>query len=435
MNSLRSLILVTLCACSTARADDARAAETPQLLTLAQARELAVKNHPRLSAAELKSLAVQQVITQARAPLLPVFTANFTAVGTPDSNTRLGAGSLNVPTVFERAGAGLVVSQLLTDFGRTANLLETSKLRARAEGEVAQITRSLLLLQVTASYLGALQAQSVLAVAKQTVATRQVLLDQVSALAKNQLKSDLDVSFARVNFEESRLLLAKSENDRHAAHTSLIALLGSRDAHEFTLEDEPLPPALSAPDDGSNFVAEALAHRPELARLRAERDAARRFARAEKGLAYPTLSAVGSVGSLPVRDSRLPENYAAAGVNLSFPIFNGGLNAARRTEADLRARVADENLRDEENNLIRDVRIAQQNAAYAHERVSLTAKLLEHARTAFTLAQARYQLGASSIVELSQAQLNRTAAEIADATAKYDYLLQRAVLDFQRGRH
>ena len=427
MNSLRSLILVALCALSTARA-----AETPQPLTLAQARELAVKNHPRLSAAELKALAVQQVITQTRAPLLPVFTANFTAVGTPDSNTRLGAGSLNVPTVFERAGAGLVVSQLITDFGRTANLLETAKLRARAEGELAQITRSLLLLQVTASYLGALQAQSVLAVARQTVATRQVLLDQVSALAKNQLKSDLDVSFARVNFEESRLLLAKSENDRHAAHTSLNALLGSRDAHEFTLEDEPLPPAAPA-DDGSAFVAEALAHRPELARLRAERDAALRFARAEKGLAYPTLSAVGSVGSLPVRDSRLPENYAAAGVNLSIPIFNGGLNAARRTEADLRARVAEENLRDEENNLIRDVRIAQQNAAYAHERVSLTAKLLEHARTAFTLAQARYQLGASSIVELSQAQLNRTAAEIADATAKYDYLLQRAVLDFQRG--
>ncbi|MCU1261383.1 MAG: outer rane efflux protein, partial [Bryobacterales bacterium] len=49
------------------------------------------------------------------------------------------------------------------------------------------------------------------------------------------------------------------------------------------------------------------------------------------------------------------------------------------------------------------------------------------------LAKARYDLGLSSIVELSQAQLNKTSAEIASASAKFDYALQRAVLDFQTG--
>ena len=49
------------------------------------------------------------------------------------------------------------------------------------------------------------------------------------------------------------------------------------------------------------------------------------------------------------------------------------------------------------------------------------------------LNTARYKLGASSITELNQAQLNLTTAEIAEATAKYDYLVQRAVMDFQRG--
>ena len=197
------------------------AASLPASLTLADARELALKNHPRLSAADLKALAAQQGIAQSRAAFLPSFTANLTAASTPETNTRLGAGGLNVPTVFERAGAGLVVNQLLTDFGRTADLVETSRLRARAENEVAQAARNLLLLQVTASFYHALQAQSVLAVARQTLTNRQVLLDQVSALAKNQLKSDLDVSFARVNFEEARLLIAKSDNDLRAAQFSL----------------------------------------------------------------------------------------------------------------------------------------------------------------------------------------------------------------------
>ena len=410
-----------------------RAADSPQSLTLAQARELAVQNHPRLSAADLKSLAAQQTITQSRAPFLPVFTANLTAVSTLEGNTRIGAGGLNNPAIFERTAAGLAVNQLLTDFGRTANLLETSRLRARAESETARTVRNLLLLQVSASYYAALQAQSVLAVARQTIATRQVLLDQVAALAKNQLKSDLDLSFARVNLEEARLLVAKSENDLRATHISLGTLLGARDSREFSLHDES-PPASALPELAT-LLADAISHRPELARLRAERDAAQRFARAERALAYPTVNAVGSIGSIPIRDPRLPENYAAAGLNLSFPLFNGGLNAARRTEAELKARVADENLRDEENNLFRDLRIAHQNTAYAHERVSLTAKLLEHARTSLNLAQARYQLGASSIAELSQAQPNQTAAEIAHATSKYDYLTQRALLDFHRGTH
>ena len=51
----------------------------------------------------------------------------------------------------------------------------------------------------------------------------------------------------------------------------------------------------------------------------------------------------------------------------------------------------------------------------------------------FKLAQARYDLGLSSIVELSQAQLNVTRAEIAQASARFDYQSQRAVLHYQRG--
>jgi len=50
------------------------------------------------------------------------------------------------------------------------------------------------------------------------------------------------------------------------------------------------------------------------------------------------------------------------------------------------------------------------------------------------LAQSRYDLGLSSIVELSQAQLNKTSAEISNVSAKYDYQIQSAVLNFQTGQ-
>jgi outer membrane protein len=62
-----------------------------------------------------------------------------------------------------------------------------------------------------------------------------------------------------------------------------------------------------------------------------------------------------------------------------------------------------------------------------------TAQLLDQARQAMELAQARYDLGLSSIVELNQAQLQLTTAEIAVASAKYEYQTLRAGLEYQSG--
>jgi outer membrane protein len=173
--------------------------------------------------------------------------------------------------------------------------------------------------------------------------------------------------------------------------------------------------------------------RPDLLRFRNERDASLRFAKAERAARFPTISAVGSAGVIPIHDPALPDNYAAAGLTLNLPLFAGGLYAARQKEAELRARAADESLRDAENNAIRDVRIAWLNARNAYDRLSITSQLLENAKRSFSLAQARYTNGASSIVELNQAQLNEISADIEYANTKYEYLLRLSALNFQTG--
>lgn len=401
-------------------------------LTLKEARDLALRQHPRITAAEFKALAAKQAVLQARAAMLPSFSLNAVAVGAADANTRYGApGGINNPAIFERAAGGLNISQLLTDFGRTDNLVGGAKDKARAEEAGTDTARAQLLLAVSAAYFGAQQAQAVLRVVDQTVTNRQTLLDQVSALAKNQLKSDLDVSFARVALEEARLLQLRARNDLEAAFTALGTLLGEREQRRFTLAEE-LSPA-RPPADAAPLVADALGRRPELERLRAERDAAQKQARADRAAHYPTLNALAGVGVIPVHDSRMEDTYATAGVVFNLPLFTGGRDTARQKEAELKAKASEEGLKDEENNVIRDVRLALLRAQHAHERLALTAKLLDHARIAHDLAAARYRLGASSITELNQAQLNLTAAEIAQATAQYDYLLLREALAYQSG--
>ncbi len=407
-------------------------ASEPIPLTLAEARTTAVRNHPRISVAELRALAARQVTREVQSAFYPNLSANAVAVGTASDNTRLAAvGGLNNPSIFDRNAEGLVLTQLITDFGRTANLSGSAKLRALAEENNAQATRALILLQVEMAFFVALQAQAVLQVAEQSVATRQLFVDQVTALTRNQLRSELDLSFARVNLAEGKLLLSRAQNDRQAAFTELSTLLGLREPKDWRAVEEPLPEDDTL--DVTRLIAAALSSRPELLRLRHERDAALQLARAERAWHYPTLSAVGSAGVLPVHDDRLADNYAAAGLVLSVPIFSGNLFSARQKEAELRARAVDESLRDEENTLIRDVRVTWLNTQNAHERLQIAGQLREHAVLAFQLAEARYRSGASSFVELNQAQLNQISAEITHASTRYEYLAQRARLDFQSG--
>ena len=69
----------------------------------------------------------------------------------------------------------------------------------------------------------------------------------------------------------------------------------------------------------------------------------------------------------------------------------------------------------------------------SYQRVSVTAELLQEANLGLTLAQTRYQMGLSSIVELSQAEYQQTDAAIGNANAQYQYRMALATLNYQIG--
>jgi outer membrane protein len=409
------------------------AAQNTLRLTLAEAERLAVANNPQLSAAQFNAAAASQVPLELRANFGPMLSGALTGVGA-DSGSRLAAGGLNNPVIYNRIGTGLLLSQLVTDFGRTGNLVSSAKLHAQAQDQVTQTTRAQILLAVNQAYFGALRAEAVLKVAQQTVSARQLVADQISVLARSNLKSTLDVSFANVNLADARLLLVSAQSDVNAAYAELataIGLPGQYGQGGFALTPEPMPDVL--PDTVDALRDQALRDRPELASLRLEQNSAQRFAQAEKDLMLPILGLAASAGFVPTADVQVPGRYGAVGVNVNIPILNGHLYRARRTEAELRAKAAAQNVNDLANRVARDVRVAYLNASTAFERLTLTAQLLDQARLALDLAQRRYDLGLGSIVELSQAQLNVTGAEIAGSSAQFDYQVQRANLSYQIG--
>ena len=418
----------TILAAAALLAGSARGQDTLQL-TLAAAHKLAIQN-PQIAASRYMAEAAAQVPVEIGSAFQPTLFGSVTGVGA-DSGSRIAAGSLSNSVIYDRLGSGLSINQLVTDFGRTSSLVQSSRLRAQAQQQVTEITRAQILLQTDRAYFGVLRAQSVLKVAQQTVSARQLVVDQVTALAQSLLKSQLDVSFAKVNLADAMLLLSSAQNDLSSRLADLATALGIPGQTQYTLAEEPMPDLL--PDQVMPLISEAIRKRPELSGLRLEREAAQRFEQAERALAYPSIGLTGTAGFAPAAQQAIPSRFGAIGVNLNIPVFNGGLFKARRSEAEFRTRAAAENVKDLENRVVRDVRVAYLNAKTAYERVGLTAQLLDQAQLALDLSQSRYDLGLSSMIELSQAQLNFTGAQIASASAKYDYQIERALLDYQVG--
>jgi len=405
-------------------------------LSLKQAEAVAIKSNPQISVARLLALASQQVTREVKSNLWPTATGDLTGVDA-QAGSRITAGALNNPIIYERAAAGVMVTQLITDFGRSTNLVSSASYAAKSENENAVATKEQVLLAVDRAFYSALQAQAVLTVAQQTVNERQTVANQVEALYKSKLKSELDFSFASVNLAQAKLLLLDAQNNENSAFATLSMVLGYPTLQNFQLVEDTsqLAPPPANVDD---LISQAFALRPEILSLQFQYQSARKFQTAERDLLFPSIRALGAVGDTPVGNVAVAPNpgalsntYGAVGANVEIPLFNGFLYTARAREANLRAQATQERLADMRNLISRDVRTSWLNANTAYQRLSVTQQLLQQANLALDLAQSRYNLGLGSIVELSQAQLQQTQAQISYAQAGYDYRLSLAVLTYE----
>jgi len=406
---------------------------TQTLLSRLQAEQIALANNPGVRIGQLIARIQHQAVRERRADEMPTLSGNLTAVEA-NEGSRLSSGYLTASTLLEHAGMGVQIGQLITDFGRTRNLVASAQLQEKARIADAEASRQDIVLATDQVFFAVIEAQETLRVAQQTVSARQTLADQVSALTSSKLRSDLDLSFAQVNLSQAKLLQLNAQNDLDAAKAALSAVLGYDRQMNFQLvnDESSLPPLPPSPEA---LIAQAMQNRPDLQSLRFDELAAQKFSKAQHEQLLPTISALGVAGATPVGSSQYFNSnwYGAVGGNVSIPIFNGFRFTAQAAQAALQAQTATEQARTLRDQVARDVRTAWLNANTALQRVTVTAELLKQANTALDLAKTRYDLGLSSIVELSQAELQQTEAAIGNANARSQYEFSISTINFQTG--
>ncbi|HSY34555.1 MAG TPA: TolC family protein [Acidobacteriaceae bacterium] len=406
-------------------------------ITRTDAERLALKNNPRVTASRLLALAAGQVTRETRSGELPQISGSITVEKAEDAS-RIGSGALTDSRLYSHAGTGGSFSQLITDFSHTRNLVASNKLQQKAQDQTALATEQDVLLATDQAFYRLLNAQALLDVAKATVAARGDVQNLTSALTKSALKSGLDLNIASADLSQARLLQLDAEDAVASGSAALAALLATpADTPYHAVEDpETAPPPPPVPDSSAAINASAQALRPDLQALRFDAAADQKFATAQHLQHLPTISALALGGYTPVAPDGVfvPNWYAAGGVNLTLPLFTGFRIDAEAQEAHLRQKAAEKQAQDLSHTIARDVRIAILNAQTAFRRIAVADQFRQQTAQALALAQTRYTLGLSSIVELSQAQLQSTQAVVAAVNARYDYLLSLRSLDYARGQ-
>jgi outer membrane protein len=401
-------------------------------MTLEQVENAAVANQPRLLAAQLRARASAEKIRQARSGLFPTVQFNATGALAVDTGTATAAGNITTSSISDRFAYGGSLAQLVTDFGRTSALIGSTRDMFAAQNDLATLTRAQVRLNVREAYFQILGAEAILRAAKAAQVNRQLVTRQLSALAQSELRSTLDVNFAKVLESEADLAVVRAESSVAQGRARLATAIGTSQPVSAALADIS-PGAEAFPRSPDDLQHQAFSQRADLGAAQSEEKASKEFALSEKRLSYPTLNVLGAAGQLPYHDHTLHDSYAAAGFNLNIPVFNGNLFAARRAEAELESQARSRDTEDLRLHVNEQVRNAWYRADEAFRSLDVTARLVAQSKEALRLAQDRYQAGLGSIVELNEAQLNETSAEISAADADYTYLALRAELDFAAG--
>lgn len=404
-------------------------AQSPTL-TLADAEARALKNQPRLLAAQFRAQAANKRVGEFRSGYFPQAFGNLTAVDA-NGDTAVAAGALTTSSISTRAAGGASLVQMITDFGHTSNLVQSARFAAKAAAQGEEGVRQTVLMQVQEAYFAAQAAESVRKTAQAVLDFRRLTLRQLNALAQSQLRSTLDVQFAQVMASEAELAVVRAESNVQKAQAQLAAAMGEEGTSIYTLTDEPLPTNLDA--DPTGYVQEAIANRPDLKALKLHSESAASEARSERDRNFPTVNALATGGEIPIHDSTLHHEYGAIGINVSVPIFTGGLYTSRAAEARLEAKAANQDASLRAVEIVRDVRMTWADARDAFLQIDVSQRLVDQANVAMRLAQARYDAGLGSIVELNQAELNQTSALITAASARFDYLRSMTAFQFALG--
>ncbi|MCC6746957.1 MAG: TolC family protein [Deltaproteobacteria bacterium] len=413
-----------------------------RVLTLAEAVQTAERHQPQLVQVRESALATAARVGQARAAFLPQVTgtllyqratANFAPrPGSLPSQLSVAGQSASFEG-FNYFSASLALTQPIYDFGQTLGRYRAAQASARGAEEAARATRGQVLQRVRAAFLQARAQKALIVVTREALANQERHLRQVEGFVEVGTRPAIDLAQSRTDVANARLQAINAENAYRLAKAQLGQAMGAPAGGDFEVADESLPPLVEETWEAQGLLVRAVAARPELASLRAQLEAQRQSLRATRGAYGPSLALSAGFTEAGSQLDAMAWNFSL-GVSLSWAIFQGGITRAQVREAEHSLSslgAQEESLRQQ---VLFELVQAQLGVRGAQAALGAAGQAVVNARERLRLAEARYQTGAGSGIELGDAQTKVTDAGGQRVLAEYNLGLARAQLLYALGR-
>jgi outer membrane protein len=406
----------------------------------------ALMNDPVIREAEANFLATSEVKGQARSSLLPQLSLSSSSSDSysknpnPPLDYQTGLPSLiftDSESDSDSSSVNLSINQTLFDWGQILSLQQADKTIARAETDFAS-TQQDLMIRVAQAYFTVLASEDQLSA---DIAAREALAQQ---LEQTQRRFDVgliaitDVQDSQAGYDQAAALVIASERTLASSQESLREIIDDY-VTDLRSPIEELPLLTPDPTDVEAWVTAAQERNLALASSRIAADIADDEIRISRSSRFPTLRLSASAGDsantstqttntvfgpplvTPPADS---DSYRhSISLNLSVPIFNGGLNRSRIEQSVYRHRAAIESLERVARQTERLTRDAYLGVTSEISRVQALRQALESSRTALLATQAGFDVGQRTGVDVVNAQNNVRRAETTYAGARYEYLI------------
>jgi outer membrane protein TolC len=384
-----------------------------EILSLPRAIEIAIQQQPSLRQTRAALEAARGRIDLAKVARNPVLNLSA-AVGTQSGQTfdknDIPAG--NFYTHIETGALKAQANWTIYDFGQTGANIRAAELNADATAATVGTTTLDIRTNVETTFLEAVARRKLVLVAETTVKSEDGHLDQAKRFVAAGAKDPIEVAQAQSRFANAKSALAQAQSNEAIALANLRSAIGwlSPERSPVVSPDWPTP-ADADPQPLADLVTTARKQRPELAQLDLQLQASDASLTAAKDERLPVLSASGNILWTPRTGNTEPDPTWAAGLTLSWNLWDGGRSAAdsRIANANLMSAAAQRDTL--LITLTSQLDSARSQIVANRENVRASTEAVAAARSELQLAEARYKQGLGSQIELTDAQTAVTTAE------------------------
>jgi multidrug efflux system outer membrane protein len=386
----------------------------------------ALRESPSVRASAQRLLQAQAQLGVTRSNQLPAL-----SVGASVANSRSSAESAQGQALGGRAIKGMDyqvgarLSYELDLWGRVRRVVEASDAQALAAQDDRDGVLLMLSSQVASTYWQLRGMDAEMAILKNALATRQESNELVEARFNAGLSNELDVSRTRIERANAEADLHAVQRQRNNLEHALATLVGATPTTPLlATNDAALPPPPVIP---VGLPASLLGQRPDLAASVANLKAANAQIGVAEGAFYPSLSLTGNFGyasdNLHTLAQSSARNFSAGPLSLSLPIFDGGRNKANLALARARYDEAVANHEERLLTALREVEDALSDVQEGARQGDVQARAQTAAARAVLVAQARFDRGVSTYLDVTDAQRSSLAADRAAAQIRTQRLL------------